>query len=224
MPSSGRISRVEKKKKKSNNLTQELGSLVKLLKENNLIERQQLRYGQPNTMDIEFPMVRPRSYTVVSNVTLPIITTSTSVPMGGAYAFTLSQLPNYTVFTACFDRYRILCVQVQFNPAATVTSDLSTAIDYDDANSPTAEIQQRDTGMVVPCGNYFERTFRPRIAVAAYSGAFTSYANMPSNLWIDCASPQVQYFGLKYYVPVSASNSNIYLPTARFLIELKNNF
>jgi len=34
------------------------------------------------------------------------------------------------------------------------------------------------------------------MAVAAYAGSFTSYANMEPQ-WIDCASPSVQHYGFK---------------------------
>jgi len=41
------------------------------------------------------------------------------------------------------------------------------------------------------------RVFRPRIAMAAYSGSvFTSFANM-TNVWLDTASNSVQHYGLK---------------------------
>jgi len=36
------------------------------------------------------------------------------------------------------------------------------------------------------------------MAVAAFSGAFTSYSNVPAG-WIDSASPGVQHYGLKLY-------------------------
>lgn len=42
------------------------------------------------------------------------------------------------------------------------------------------------------------------MAVAVYSGAFTSFANAPSS-WIDSGSPNVQHYGLKAAVTATAA-------------------
>lgn len=47
---------------------------------------------------------------------------------------------------------------------------------------------------------------RPRTAMAAYSGAFTSYANM-SDQWIDLNSTSVQYYGFKLLLPPASVSS-----------------
>ncbi len=38
----------------------------------------------------------------------------------------------------------------------------------------------------------------PHLAIGAYSGAFTSFANTNSTQWVDANSPSVQYYGVKY--------------------------
>ena len=50
-------------------------------------------------------------------------------------------------------------------------------------------------------------TFRvyPRISTAAYSGAFTSYTNTKAP-WIDCNSPTVQHFGMKFGIDATMNN------------------
>lgn len=191
-------------------------------------QRQQLRYGAPAVLDIVYPSLKQKTYTFSINYNAGAITLGT-VNLAQSYNFQLSALPLSSSFTNMFDRYRVLMWQLQFNPVnmptAMYTAPIVTAIDYDDASTPSAEIQQRDTALTVPIGQYFERTLQPRLAVAAYSGAFTSYANMPSNTWIDSGSPSVQFYGIKIFsYQTTATNTNIYNVSARVLLQFKNNF
>lgn len=201
----------------------DLGEIIQL-------QKQQIRFGIPNTPDIEFPVVdRSKPHTFVVGYQVGTISGSSSAPATGAYSFMLSQFPSAGLFSQLFDRYRIMAVNVQFQPNSggippTSGGPLITAIDYDDTNTPTGELQQRDTAMQVPNGTYFERTLQPRIAAAAYSGAFSSYANLPANTWLDTASAGVQYYGLKYYLPIQSGNASLYTVTARIMVQFKNNF
>jgi hypothetical protein len=192
-----------------------------------LLQMQQLRYGRPNVADVIFPNIKPKSYTFAVSYPLTQLTASSTVVTVASYVFTLGALPNYAAFGNLFDRYRILMVNAQFLPNnvnVTLNGTVTTAIDYDDASSPSAELPQRDTALTVPIGTYFERTLRPRLAAAAYSGSFTSYANLPSTTWLDAASSNIQYYGIKAYVPVASANGGIYNITAKLIIQFKNNF
>lgn len=134
-----------------------------------------------------------------------------------AYSYTLNDLDQVTTFTALFDQYRIRKIQVTFRPAYNMamlqTSPFSGAttynyhvIDQDDATALTdAQLRQYDTCQVHTNVQQFTRTFTPRIASAAYSGAFSSFANLSSNTWIDVASPSVQYYGTKFNQEASPS-------------------
>jgi len=75
-------------------------------------------------------------------------------------------------------------------------------VDYDDANalSSSANAQAYNNCIVLGAGESCDRLFRPRMALAAYTGSFTGYANS-ADLWIDAASPSVQHYGLKMFVP-----------------------
>jgi len=142
-----------------------------------------------------------------------------------AHFFSLSSVYNSGTFTQLFDRYKILGVKVRIVPYSTQTPmdnyNVSTqqasswmihsVIDYDDAtpvSSSATGVQAisdrpsyRWNNMLDPRRLGHKRYLRPRIAVAAYSGTFTSYTNMKSP-WIDQQSPAVQHYGLKWVMQV----------------------
>jgi len=193
-----------------------------------LSQAQQARYATPNVLDVQFPRMKQHTYSTVCTAFAFTVTASTTATAAGGYYFSLNSLNLYTSFTQLFDRYRVLDIQLQFNSqvnAPTGGGPLITAIDYDDASTPSVEIQQRDTALSVPVNQYFERTFKPRIALGAYAGtAFTGYANVSPNQWIDSSSPNVQYYGLKYFLPIQTTAGVVYSVTARVHLQFKNNF
>ncbi len=142
---------------------------------------------------------------------------------GDGISFQLSDLPNATDFTSLFDQYRFLEVRFKFVPtsapfgpstSATDFPKLMTVIDYDDATSPASadELRQYDTLQITPNTKAVERIIQPpRAALAAYSGAFTSYAESTLDQWFDCASDGIQFYGLKWYVPPISVVSGSYV-------------
>jgi hypothetical protein len=127
-----------------------------------------------------------------------------------AYSFTLGDVPNSTEFTGMFDQYRFKRVMFvalphcTYNPvaaAANSTTKLLITPDYDDDTVLSAEndILQYPSVEIYNFDKEIRKTITPRMAVAAYSGAFTSYANM-DNQWIDAASPSVKHYGLKIVI------------------------
>lgn len=134
---------------------------------------------------------------------------------GFGFKFTLADLSQQSTFTDLFDQYRITKIECSLMPRAVTTHLSGTAIgttptymyyavDYDDGNAPTTvgELQQYGncrTICMTP-GTVKHISFKPHVAMAAFSGAFTSYANM-TNQWLDCASPSVQHYGLKVIFP-----------------------
>ncbi len=154
-----------------------------------------------------------------------------------AMAFTLSDLPGYTEFTSLFDEYRINRVDLHLIPGSTtsLTPDttagairgfLHTAYDPDDINAPTAStagiaaLQQYETYRADNLFSYGMRPWavEPRVALAAYSGAFTSYANEPAK-WIDAGSPAVQHYGLKGVLEISNPESSAASVVWRWVIK-----
>jgi len=116
-----------------------------------------------------------------------------------------SNVNDYTSLIAAFDQYRCTRVQCWLVPrvgpsqiSATANVGLcTTVVDYDDASAPTyAQLLEYRNALTAPgvCGHY--RDFKPHTAMAVYAGAFTSFANM-TDVWLDCASSGVYYYGMK---------------------------
>jgi hypothetical protein len=137
----------------------------------------------------------------------------TSDPMAACF-FTLGDMPQYSAFTALFDQYRINSVTVTFTPTLTGNTDLQSSssqpylsdwtlwytVDLDDASviSPLTALMEYEGVRCLPfTGKPHVIKFVPHTALAAYAGAFTSYANVPDP-WLDCASSNVQHFGLNW--------------------------
>lgn len=115
---------------------------------------------------------------------------------------TISQFSAATALLAVFDQYKIEQVEqwLEFqNPNAVVGfPEIISAVDLDDGNTSTAsQIQDRQGAIVAagPSGRYHK--YKPHIAIATFSGTFTSYANEPAG-WIDSGSPNVQHYGTKW--------------------------
>jgi len=133
------------------------------------------------------------------------IVSSTVGPAFTAMAFTVAAVPEFSSFSAVFDQYRISLIEAIIEPqitevlsVATAVGIYVTAVDVDDANSPTAlngldgyTDVQSSRGTI----SHYHR-WVPSVAVAVYSGAFTSFASTTS-MWLDCGSPNIQHYGLK---------------------------
>jgi hypothetical protein len=114
----------------------------------------------------------------------------------------LSNLPDASSYAAVFDQYRIVSAKIQMTPSVpplsgVLTGHVHTVIDYDDTASITpAQALNYNNCIVSNLQDTLVRSFKPRMAMSAYSGAFTSFTNMEPQ-WIDCASPSVQHYGIK---------------------------
>lgn len=130
------------------------------------------------------------------------ITTSITVPTFLSANFTFSQIDQSAAWTDLYDQYRITLIEVWITPRAIPSANApvqyASVIDYDDSNNLTTYAQALDYPNAVVStiydGHY--RKFVPHVAVAAYSGAFTSFNNVTSP-WIDAASVGVQHYGFK---------------------------
>jgi len=140
-------------------------------------------------------------------------TTSVTIPTFISASFTLSALDQATQLAAVFDQYRIDEVEAWIIPHLTSNNSASgnpglytSVVDYDDASalgSIGAALDYTNAVTSSGCSGHYRR-FKPHVAVAAYSGAFTSFANEPSP-WIDAASPGVIHYGLKCaFTPTSS--------------------
>lgn len=178
---------------------------VKILSE---IERTQQRSLPPVLRDVQ-KVIMPRERVMIFErmVMGGTITPNAMAPTFGSNRITLGSLPDYTEFTSLFDAYRIAQMTVTFFPTlsmsgTTTAPTLYTVIDYDDdtAFTAVAPMLEYPSLMQSVAGTVVERTFNPYAANAAYSGTFTGYARMPRSTWVDAASPDVRYYGLKWAV------------------------
>lgn len=162
------------------------------------------------------------------------ITSSTGTNTFSGQVFKLSDLPNYTQFTNLFDEYRIRAIKCYFIPTFNVNygttgtatlPQLISAIDYDDATTPssTAQIYSFDTCRVHGIFDKMTtRTFKPALSLAVYTGSFVGYGQRQDQ-WIDCNSPGASHYAMKWGM-VNFSNAsgvvNAYLE-ATFYIEFR---
>lgn len=157
------------------------------------------------------------------------IAAATVPPASYGTSFQLSDLSNLSAISAMFDQYRIRAINVRFfspyskvntlvtyanaAPASPPALYLTTVIDYDDvtpiSQSGTEQYPSHKT-VLLSCDEPIAHivALKPRIAVASYGGAFTSYANQASQ-WIDIASTGVNHYGVKWTVqPMYADGIN----------------
>lgn len=150
-----------------------------------------------------------------------------------SYYVRLQDLPNYTEFTSLYDQYKIAGVKFRIIPfavspatgaaASSVASQPSCMFhmvtDLDDASKPTASevgisaLRQYTNYKSVNPFLYqrkgITRYFKPRVATAAYNGAFTGYKS-ESFGWVDCDNPGIQGYGLKGVVEtISGGAANL---------------
>jgi hypothetical protein len=154
-------------------------------------------------------------------------TTSNTVPTFKGISVALTSFTS-SGYTSLFDDYKFEQIEAWLEPDYNVGGVINggpwaSVVDLDDANAPAAfdTVTNRQGALVsgVTSGHYHR--WKPHMAVAAYSGAFTSYANEPAG-WIDCASPSVQHFGLKAAFPVTSSGAYTYSLTLRAVVTLRD--
>jgi len=131
-----------------------------------------------------------------------LLTTSVAVPTYATAAIAVSSLDQIGSLTALFDQYRVTLIEAWLtptNPVPPTSGQVVSVIDYDDNSALGSFASGLDYQNAVTfppiCGIY--RRFRPHQALAAYAGAFTSYANV-ENVWYDAGSPGVLNYGLKF--------------------------
>jgi len=160
-----------------------------------------------------------------------LLNTSTSISQAFGTYSALNGVPNASNYAALFDQYRIVQVEIWIVPqiggsggillnAGTL---LKTVVDYDNTTTTATQAYFDDfanchtTG--IQSGHY--RRYTPHVATAAYSGAFTSFSNVPAP-WIDTASNSVQHYGLKIYsdaTPLGAISVDV---ITRYHLQFRN--
>jgi hypothetical protein len=183
----------------------------KVVRRANLNPRSDSQLTVLRPSDSEGQVVHAKSTIYVASVT------STSAAEGlYGYSTSFDQIPDYTSCQNLYDRYKINRVvwRIKANtaqpvPAASPSiSYLFACVDFDDGSAPSSVsiVGNYENCVLASVSEDLLIEYRPKIAIAAYSGAFTSYASN-SNQWIDMGSPSVQHYGLKIGVSQSTSTN-----------------
>jgi len=223
----------EETRQMSATLPYALPHLIVTVKPKTVGRRGAKHQGKKNTgEDLHFPTPMQASnlnkvYDIVQSATFGSITSSTTIPLFGTFNFAFSQLDQVTQLAAVFDQYRIAMVEITFKPRANQSTGSGTSlfyscVDLDDSTNASSINAIEDYPGCQVTENYVQHkhTFVPHIAVAAYSGVFTSFANETAP-WIDVASTQVQHYGVKFGFAVSAT-TYLYDPVVRMHFQFRN--
>lgn len=168
-------------------------------------------YRRSSSVPVNIPKTFNGNLHWFKRQTSAVINSNTSTESVANFTFTLASLPDFADFTALFDQYCIVRVDLKFMPQTTENNstadpgNLYTVIDHDDsAGLSSAQANEYESLVVTNCTKGQIRTVYPRVALAAYSGVFTSFANQRA--WIDVASTGVIHYGLKTVQSVSTTN------------------
>lgn len=160
--------------------------------------------------------------TYLGNITASISALGVPTPVGNAYAFSLSQLPNVSDFTNLFDQYKITGAKLQITPACSegILSPLAgtaqplgfsrvhSVIDYDDTSAPSSEDQLLEYGSHKSTAPFQTHTrfIKPKVLQEVYRSTLgTAYAPK-SGQYLDVAYPDIPHYGMKVWI--SAPNTN----------------
>jgi len=139
-----------------------------------------------------------------------VITTSTTLEVDQSYYFTLDGIAGYTDFTGLFDQYRIVDIVAEAVPNSDTPCGVGMLVspDYDDSASATySQLLQYSAAVRIPVGKTFTcHIRRPAVDMLAYAtGAGTRVGVCRRSPWLDCASSDIQHFGLKIAIPATPS-------------------
>lgn len=172
---------------------------------------------------------REQKFSLIKNVSIGSLTSTTTVPVYGLFLFTISQIGDISSLGGVFDQYKIDWVELLTVPdvtPSTVSSagQLVSVVDYDDAANPGSLQALLDYNNAIQTTGNFQHyhKFRPRIASAAYGGTvFSSFMNVASS-WIDMASTNVEHYGVKMGWSATPSGVQIQQVYARLHVSFRS--
>lgn len=174
---------------------------------------------------------RDKVYNFSRTISLPDVTVNPNFQVSNAFTVQLANLAGGAEIQALFEQYRIVQVTFHFIPTLSLGSGavqhvpIYTWIDQDDDTVPMAPGFQNATLRATPQGHYVERTLIPQIAQDGLSSTvtLTGYTSPSNSTWIDNDSPNVKYYGLKYFVPQATqqTESIIYNVRATVIVQAR---
>lgn len=171
-----------------------------------------------------------QSITLEVSVAIQNVITSSATAGIPSYASSIISTNQFasalTPLLSVFDQYRFDQVEAwlecQAPNGTAAIPELISSVDLDDGNTPTTVGRVQDKqGSITSgglAGHYHK--FKPHVAVAVYSGAFTSFGNAPAG-WIDSASPSVEHYGLKF-ATISTGGSFSYTLVLRAVMSFRS--
>lgn len=185
----------------------------------------------PAIKDVLWPRLgRSRKLSFIFTSDLTTLSATAGSPTVGGMEFRLNQLSSTVVaaMTELFDMYRILTVKVIFVPrnpsyVTTLGSDCFTVIDKDSATTPgsLSDLYGYDTLLMNQTGMYFERVLVPTIAGAAWAGAALPAMQVKGG-WLDTSYPNVQHYGLKYWMSPASASAPLYDVKLQVHVQVKD--
>jgi hypothetical protein len=161
---------------------------------------------------------------------LQFITTAVGAVYGANTAIAAAT-GDFTSRAAVFDQYRIPRVDFFVKPLTQLALPGTTgglgllylAIDLDDDTVPasTQEVLDYQNAVILAGGQGCTMSCKPCIQVSGASGAVGAAVSL-NNQWLDCSSPNVKHFGLKWATPASSANQHTWILFARIHFEFKN--
>jgi hypothetical protein len=183
---------------------------------------------------VSCPFPRANDLVRIHSTASTTITASATAVVVPVYNFTYG---GSNAASGNFDQYRLMAIRFSITPqnnaiglvtnSTTVLSSLYCVIDYDDSTALTtsAQAQGYNNCILLSPGESLMRTFKPHMALAAYAGAFTNYANFEPQ-WIDSVSTGVQHYGVKVLVTQGMAGQTLLQSwdvIVEYCWELKNN-
>lgn len=199
------------------------------------------RVGEPVVIS---NLVTGRAGTFGNNDVLNIAaTTDQFVPgttqVAGAFRFALAQASNVTEITNLFDNYRIVRVKLMLSLSAN-NGDLVGAAstlpipmihytyDPDDGTVPASRTGVLENGYCRSrrLDKPFSITVTPRAQQSVVGGVGSAGGLLPTSTWLDCASPAIYHYGVKFWMdqfPYTSTDKQFALTiTPVYYLEAKN--
>lgn len=163
------------------------------------------------------------------------LATATGGEMDAAQSFRLSDLTNAGTFTALYDMYRLLEVEVflqpritqmVFEPNPTGTApgggQLISAIDIDDAVSTNfSGLSQYENAILSGITSGHHRKWKPTAAVGIYNGSSVVGDEVQVSPWINCAADTVPHYSFKAAVTTSADLNQVWDLLCVYAVEFR---
>jgi hypothetical protein len=176
-----------------------------------------------------------RIFSVIQSTADYVISQTPTTPYLAAEAFAFNQIDQYTSFGAVFDQYRIDEIEVTLRPmftsnplgnaTVTVIPQLYVVVDYDDYSTPSSIAYLREySNCTVSQYETVVRTFKPHLALAAYTGSFNGYQNSVAT-WCDAAAFTIQHYGMKLGIDpgiVGQTALQSWTVSSRFKLSFRN--